>query len=143
MVAILAMACQKDTSPGSAAAAANADAASAAVTQLPTNPADAATSPAEAPPTTLQAYVWSCAGGEKIVMRNLAREHAIAIDLRDGTRRLEQVSSGSGVRYEDAFVSFRIRGSSATLERKGTPAVQCRDVREASLRESARLAAPR
>ncbi len=95
----------------------------------------------DAPEGALRAYVWACADGQKIVMRNLFRERAIAIDLHDGTRRLEQTVSASGARYEDAVTVFWTRGSTATFERKGAPPVRCNEVREESLREDARLRA--
>lgn len=116
-------------------------------------PAPAVDPPDTAPGTTwqddpppagaLRAYVWSCADGQKIVMRNLFREKAIAIDLHDGTRRLEQTISASGVRYEDSVVIFWTKGVTASFERKGSPSVNCTELREDSLREDARLQAVR
>ena len=93
----------------------------------------------DAPAGVLRAYVWACADGQKIVMRNLFREKAIAIDLHDGTRRLEQAVSASGARYEDGAVVFWTKGGTATFERKGTPPVHCEELRDESLREDARL----
>ena len=95
------------------------------------------------PDGALRAYVWSCADGQKIVMRNLFREKAVAIDLHEGTRRLEQTTSASGVRYEDGAIIFWTKGSTASFERKGSPPVQCTELREESLREDARLQAVR
>ena len=71
-------------------------------------------------------------------MRNLLREKAIAIDFHDGTRRLDQTVSASGVRYADGVMVFWTKGSTATLERQGAPAVQCDERRADSLREDAR-----
>jgi membrane-bound inhibitor of C-type lysozyme len=140
--AILAtVACQKKISPPTAAGLADPETASAAVTQLPAMRVGAANSSAETAPGVLRAYVWACADGEKVVMRHLGREPAIALDLHDGTRRLEQLSSASGVLYKDAFVRFSTDGGAATLERKGTPAVRCTEMRDESLRESGRLGA--
>ena len=126
-------ACERAKAPTTSATG-QVDTASAAVSQV----AGTATGPA-LPEAALRAHVWSCADGQKIVQRNLSRERAIAIDLHDGTRRLEQTSSGSGARYEDAVVIFWTKGNSATLQRKGSPVVQCQELREASLREDARL----
>ena len=67
------------------------------------------------------------------------REKAIAIDFHDGTRRLDQTVSASGVRYADSVVVFWTKGSTATLERQGTPPVQCEERRADSLREDARV----
>jgi membrane-bound inhibitor of C-type lysozyme len=75
--------------------------------------------------SALRAYVWSCADGQRIVMRNLLRDNAIEIDLGDGMRRLDQTISASGARYADADVVFWTRAGTATLERKGSPSVQC------------------
>jgi hypothetical protein len=83
--------------------------------------------------------VWQCADGQTLVMRNLWREKAIAIDFHDGTRRLDQTVSASGVRYADSMVVFWTKGSTATLERQGKPTVQCEERRADSLREDARV----
>src|SRR5512137_747461 len=92
----------------------------------------------EVPAGALRAYVWQCADGQTLVMRNLFREKAIAIDFHDGTRRLDQTVSASGVRYADSVVVFWTKGSTATLERQGGPVVQCEERRADSLREDAR-----
>ena len=104
------------------------------------------TAPAAAPPAAtddvpagaLRAYVWLCADGQTLVMRNLFREKAIAVDFHDGTRRLDQVVSASGARYADSVVTFWTKGGTATLEHQGKPAVQCTERRFESLREDAR-----
>lgn len=92
----------------------------------------------EVPEGVLRAYVWECADGQRLVMRNLFRERAIAIDFHDGTRRLDQTVSASGARYADAVAVFWTKGSAATLERQGAPAVTCEERRAESLREDAR-----
>jgi putative lipoprotein len=93
----------------------------------------------ELPTGVLRAYVWECADGQTLVMRNLFREKAVAIDFHDGTRRLDQAISASGAKYADAVATFWIKGSTATLERQGTAPVQCEERRAASLREDARV----
>jgi membrane-bound inhibitor of C-type lysozyme len=96
--------------------------------------------PEETLPTgVLRAYVWACADGQTLVMRNLFREKAVAIDFHDGTRRLDQTVSASGAKYADAVVAFWTKGSTATLERQGTAPVQCEERRADSLREDARV----
>lgn len=121
-----------------------ADDAAASVPAVAPAPAAAPTAPAttpvgdEVPEGVLRAYVWECADGQKLVMRNLFRERAIAIDFHDGTRRLDQTVSASGTRYADAVVVFWTKGSAATLERQGAPAVKCEERRAESLREDAR-----
>ena len=99
-----------------------------------------ATAPAadEVPAGVLRAYVWHCADGQTLVMRNLVRERAIANDFHDGTRRLDQTVSASGARYADSVVVFWTQGSMAPLERQGAPPVQCEERRADSLREDAR-----
>ena len=120
------------------------DAASTPEVAAPAAPPAAALPPAagtagdEPPAGTLRAYVWSCADGQKLVMRNLFREKAVAIDFHDGTRRLDQTISASGARYADAVAVFWTKGSAATLERQGAPAVKCEERRAESLVEDAR-----
>lgn len=106
------------------------------------NAADTATAAAsqdEPPEGVLRAYVWQCSDGQTLVMRNLFREQAIAIDFHDGTRRLDQTPAASGARYADPVVVFWTKGSTATLERQGAPAAECEERRAESLREDARL----
>jgi putative lipoprotein len=110
-----------------------------AAVNAPATAAAPAASPAEVLPTgVLRAYVWECADGQTLVMRNLLREKAVAIDFHDGTRRLDQVVSASGARYADAVVTFWTKGSTATIERQGAAPVQCEERRALSLREDAR-----
>ncbi len=135
VVLIATAGCQRKTAPA---------------TEASTNAKPAAAVPAAAPATVpgpgadefpagvLRAYVWHCADGQTLVMRNLLREKAIAIDFHDGTRRLDQVVSASGARYADGVMVFWTKGSTATLERQGAPAVQCDERRADSLREDAR-----
>jgi putative lipoprotein len=128
--------CQRKTAP--------ADETSAEVKPVAPAPAAAPTgapSPAteEFPAGVLRAYVWHCADGQTLVMRNLLREKAVAIDFHDGTRRLDQTSSASGVRYADSVMAFWTKGSTATLERQGKQVVQCEERRAESLREDARV----
>jgi membrane-bound inhibitor of C-type lysozyme/uncharacterized membrane protein len=108
---------------------------------VPTAPPASVASPTtdEVPEGVLRAYVWQCADGQTLVMRNLFREKAIAIDFHDGTRRLDQTASASGARYADGVVVFWTKGSTATLERQGSPPVQCDERRADSLREDARV----
>jgi putative lipoprotein len=127
--------CQRKQPP-----AAQPDAAStpAAPAPAPAAPSAPATSADEPPAGTLRAYVWYCEDGQKLVMRNLFREQAIAIDFHDGTRRLEQTPSASGAKYADAITTFWTKGSTATLERQGAAAVKCEERRAESLVEDAR-----
>jgi putative lipoprotein len=133
-VALIAVAgCQRKEAPARETAAdATPEASVPAAAPAPT-PA-----PDEFPAGVLRAYVWQCADGQTLVMRNLLLEKAIAIDFHDGTRRLDQTVSASGTRYADGVMVFWTKGSAATLERQGAPAVQCEERRADSLREDAR-----
>ncbi len=128
-------ACQRKEPPATAAVESQ-PAAPAATPAPAAAPAPAAD---DVPEGVLRAYVWQCQDGQKLVMRNLFREKAIAIDFHDGTRRLDQTVSASGARYADSVVVFWTKGSTATLERQGAPAVTCEERRAESLREDARL----
>jgi membrane-bound inhibitor of C-type lysozyme len=133
-IALIAVAgCQRKEAPASEAAADAKPVASVPAAAPTPTPA-----PDEFPAGVLRAYVWQCADGQTLVMRNLLREKAIAIDFHDGTRRLDQTVSASGARYADGVMVFWTKGSAATLERQGAPVVQCKERRADSLREDAR-----
>lgn len=132
-------ACQRRPAPAQEAGGAPTAASSESAPPESAPPAQLAPAASAEPPAgALRAYVWYCADGQKLVMRNLFREQAIAIDFHDGTRRLDQTASASGTRYADAVAVFWTKGSSATLERQGTPAVKCDERRSESLVEDAR-----
>jgi membrane-bound inhibitor of C-type lysozyme len=131
-------ACQRQPAPA-ADAGGTAPAVAPPAASSPAAPAPATGDARDEPPAgALRAYVWYCADGQKLVMRNLFREKAIAIDFHDGTRRLDQTMSASGARYADAVAAFWIKGSAATLERQGAPLVKCEERRAESLVEDAR-----
>jgi putative lipoprotein len=130
---IAALGCQRKEAPVAATATgAKPPASVPATAPAPTPAAD------EVPAGVLRVYVWHCMDGQTLVMRNLVREKAIAIDFHDGTRRLDQTVSASGARYADSVVVFWTKGGTATLERQGAPPVQCEERRADSLREDAR-----
>jgi putative lipoprotein len=136
-------ACQRQPSPQNAASEAAAPPApdAPAAANVPDSAAPTSTAPAadDAPPEgVLRAYAWECEDGQKLVMRNLFREKAIAIDFHEGTKRLEQTVSASGARYSDGTIVFWTKGGTATLERPGAAAVKCTERRADSLREDAR-----
>ena len=104
-----------------------------------TEPAPAAL-PDDAPPEgVLHAYVWECDGDLTLDVRNLFREDAVTIALHEGERKLPLVVSASGAKYADETITFWTRGNEATFERKGTPPVNCREVRAKSLLADARV----
>jgi putative lipoprotein len=132
---VLMVACQRNEAPAPMATPATAPTAA----ESTPAPAPSAPSKDEAPPAgVLRAYVWDC-GGTKLKMRNLWRENAVAIDLHDGTHKLNGVVSASGARYSDGTVTLSTKGGSARLEMPGKPPVQCRELRAESLLENARI----
>jgi putative lipoprotein len=52
---------------------------------------------------------------------------------------LPLVVSASGAKYADETITFWTKGNEATFERKGTPPVNCREVRAKSLLADARV----
>ena len=113
-----------------------------------TEPASAVTAPSPAPTVppddappegVLQAYVWECDGDLTLDVRNLFREDAVTIALHEGERKLPLVVSASGAKYADETITFWTKGNEATFERKGTPPVNCREVRAKSLLADARV----
>ena len=127
------------TAPSAAATAPSAPAATPAAPE-PTPPPAAATATGDVPPPAgvLRAYVWDCDGGLTLRMKNLYREDAITLEMHEGPRRLPQVVSASGAKYSDGSLTFWTKGGEASLERAGSPPVQCREVRAQSLRADAR-----
>jgi uncharacterized membrane protein len=133
ILAALAAACQREQEPPPAPQAVPAPPPT-AVTAAPA-PVAAAVAP---PAGVLRAYVWDC-GGQKLQARNLWREHAIAVDLHDGTHKLLSTPSASGARYADGSVTLVTKGGSATLTIPGQAAVQCNEIRADSLLADARI----
>jgi putative lipoprotein len=127
--------CQRAEPPAPAAAPADTTAAA-------TSPAPGPRSESDATPPegVLLAYVWACDDGRTLNARNLWRENALAMDFHEGTQRLDQAVSASGVRYANADESivFWTKGGSATLERKGSAPVKCSERRADSLWADAR-----
>jgi putative lipoprotein len=109
-------------------------------------PLASAAVPAGAPPAedvpppegVLRAYVWECDGGLTLRMKNLYRESAITLEMHEGPRKLPLVVSASGAKYSDGSLTFWTKGGEASLERAGSPPVQCREARAQSLRADAR-----
>ena len=96
--------------------------------------------PDDAPPEgVLHAYVWQCDGDLTLDVRNLFREDAVTIALHEGERKLPLVVSASGAKYADETITFWTKGNEATFQRKGTPPVNCREVRAKSLLADARV----
>lgn len=110
----------------------------------PPPPAPAQSQPrapqADDPPEgVLRAYVWECDDGQTLRVRNLYREDAVSIELHEGARKLPLVASASGAKYADETLAFWSKGGTATLERKGSPAINCTEARAKSLLADAKL----
>jgi membrane-bound inhibitor of C-type lysozyme len=135
VAAVLLAACQRKQEPAPAAPPAEPKPAPVAAPAAAPAPVAEEEAP---PPGVLRAYVWDC-GGNKLKARNLWRENAIAIDLHDGTHKLTSTPSASGAKYTDGTATLSTKGSAATLETAGNPAVQCNEIRAESLLEDARI----
>jgi membrane-bound inhibitor of C-type lysozyme len=97
----------------------------------------AATNPEVAAPADAQAvaalpegaklyYAWECDGGLHLVMKNLIQDRAVSLETHEGSRKLPQAVSASGVRYTDGTVTFWTKGETATYQREGGPLLNCR-----------------
>jgi uncharacterized membrane protein len=127
------------TAPSTAATGPSAPAAVPAAAEPAATPAPATPTEDVPPPEgVLRAYVWECDGGLTLRMKNLYRESAITLDMHEGPRKLPLVVSASGAKYSDGSLTFWTKGSEASLERAGSPPVQCRESRPQSLRADAR-----
>jgi putative lipoprotein len=104
-----------------------------------TEPAPGVVPDAAPPEGVLHSYVWECDGDLTLDVRNLFREDAVTIALHEGERKLPLVVSASGAKYADETITFWTKGNEATFERKGTPPVNCREVRAKSLLADARV----
>jgi hypothetical protein len=71
-------------------------------------------------------YAWDCDGGLHLVMKNLIQDRAISLETHEGSRKLPQAMSASGVRYTDGVVTFWTKGDTATYQRDGGALVNCR-----------------
>ena len=71
-------------------------------------------------------YAWDCDGGLHLVMKNLIQDRAVSLETHEGSRKLPQAVSASGVRYTDGTVTFWTKGDTATFQREGGPLLNCR-----------------
>jgi membrane-bound inhibitor of C-type lysozyme len=100
----------------------------------PTTPAAATgePSPADArmiaalPEGTYLYYAWDCDSGLHLVMKNLIQDRAVSLETHEGSRKLPQAVSASGVRYTDGTVTFWTKGDTATYQRAGGTLLNCR-----------------
>jgi membrane-bound inhibitor of C-type lysozyme len=71
-------------------------------------------------------YAWDCDGGLHLVMKNLIQDRAVSLETHEGSRKLPQAVSASGVRYTDGVVTFWTKGDTATYQRDNGPLLNCR-----------------
>jgi membrane-bound inhibitor of C-type lysozyme len=71
-------------------------------------------------------YSWDCDGGLHLVMKNLIQDRAISLETHEGSGKLPQAVSASGVRYTDGTVTFWTKGDTASYQREGGTLVNCR-----------------
>jgi|APFre7841882724_1041349.scaffolds.fasta_scaffold03712_3 membrane-bound inhibitor of C-type lysozyme/uncharacterized membrane protein len=132
-------ACQRAAEPPAAVEATPPQATEPAPAGEETPPAPATLTGDNPPQGVLHAYVWECDGGLTLNVRNLFRENAVTIGLHEGERKLPLVVSASGAKYADETLTFWTKGNEAIFERKGTPPVNCRELRAKSLLADARV----
>jgi membrane-bound inhibitor of C-type lysozyme len=102
------------------------DAAPDAVPAADSQPAAAATAPQPGPAAATAVLRWECDGGAVLTTKYLLRDHAIALGLHEGERKLPQVVSASGEKYQDGPITFWRKGDTAIYERVPAPAIGCR-----------------
>jgi membrane-bound inhibitor of C-type lysozyme len=86
--------------------------------------ASAGTSSSDAAPQPVQH--WECDGGTELTTKYLPRDRAISLGLHEGERKLPQVASASGEKYQEGPITFWSKGGSAIYERAPAPQVACR-----------------
>jgi membrane-bound inhibitor of C-type lysozyme len=69
---------------------------------------------------------WECNGGMALTTKYLPRDHAISLGLHEGERKLPQVASASGEKYQDGPITFWSKGGEAIYERTPAPPIDCR-----------------
>jgi membrane-bound inhibitor of C-type lysozyme len=110
-------ACQRRTGEPAADAGKAGDSAPSGTTGVPAATDESAIQPA---------VHWECDGGLTLTTRYMPRDRAISLGLHEGERKLPQVRSASGEKYQDGPITFWAKGTNATYERVPTPAVNCR-----------------
>jgi membrane-bound inhibitor of C-type lysozyme len=69
---------------------------------------------------------WECDGGTTLTTKYLPRDRAISLGLHEGERKLPQVASASGEKYQDGPITFWRKGADAIYERTPAPSIDCR-----------------
>jgi membrane-bound inhibitor of C-type lysozyme len=86
----------------------------------------AAAAPEFATATASQVARWECDGGTVLTTKYLPRDRAIALGAHEGERKLPQVVSASGEKYQEGPITFWRKGDTAIYERAPAPAIGCR-----------------
>lgn len=102
----------------------------------PERPSHTSADPAD-PARPLLAQVWACTDRRTVV--TYPQADGLRVMDRGCQRVLPAVRSASGARYEDDEMLFWARGADAQLRRKPGPAIACREFRQASVLEDARV----
>ena len=110
---VLCAGCQRDAGTPERASAESAASPTATVVA----PEDAATQPVQH---------WQCDGGMALSTKYLPRDHAISLGLHEGERKLPQVASASGEKYQNGPITFSRKGGEAIYERTPASPINCR-----------------
>ena len=86
----------------------------------------AATVPAAERATAEPVLRWECDGGATLTTKYLPRDRAISLGLHEGERKLPQIASASGEKYQDGPITFWRKGGNAMYERTPAPPIDCR-----------------
>ena len=82
---------------------------------------------ADADITTVQPVLrWECDAGVALTTKAMPRDRAISLGLHEGERKLPQVPSASGEKYQDGPITFWRKGGTAIYERTPAPPIDCR-----------------
>jgi len=60
-----------------------------------------------------------------LTTKYLPRDHAISLGLHEGERKLPQVASASGEKYQDGPITFSRKGGGAIYERTPASPINC------------------
>ncbi len=77
-------------------------------------------------PTVQPVLRWECDGGVALTTKAMPRDRAISLGLHEGERKLPQVPSASGEKYQDGPITFWRKGGTAIYERTPAPPIDCR-----------------
>jgi uncharacterized membrane protein len=87
----------------------------------------------------MDVHAWNCDNGTYVVTQQLAAEDRLALHLPGGAVTLEPREAASGARYSDGSITFWSKGAEATLELADRTTAACREDRQRSRVEAAKL----